>query len=233
MITKILMIEDEQGLVLTVGDRLKAEGYHFVARHTGNEGEMEARKNPYDLIILDIMLPGKDGFSICKSLRDSGVDTPILMLTARSQVEDRVTGLKIGADDYLCKPFDMNELLARIEALLRRSISSEISKKKVQNKVTPSLSIDLEKGIVIRQDKEVPLSAQEIKLLQYLYLHYGTIVSRKDLLNNVWGYEKNITTRTVDVHVARLRQKLGDIGDMSHYIHTIRGIGYKFSPPEA
>lgn len=228
---KILMIEDEPGLVLTVGDRLEAEGYQFSSRMNGIDGELEARKGKNNLIILDIMLPGKDGLSICKALRDAKVFTPVLMLTAKSQVDDRVAGLKIGADDYLCKPFDMKELLARIEALIRRTDTPVVSPDTESSPDHEIPVIDMERGYVAFRDRNYPLSAQEIKLLHYFYDHADRIISREELLHTVWGYDSNITTRTVDVHIARLRQKLEDVRDVPKYIHTIRGIGYKFTPP--
>ena len=232
MASKILMIEDENGLILTVGDRLTAEGYIFESCSDGLEGEKRASSREFDLIILDVMLPGKDGFAICKSLRSAGVNTPILMLTARSQVSDKVVGLKIGADDYLAKPFDMAELLARIEALIRRAEAAALAiDTKAINK--GELVIDLKRGFINIHGIEHTLSAQEIKLMDYFYRHVDTIISREELLNSVWGYDADITTRTIDVHVARLRQKMDDGKDIPKYIHTIRGIGYKFTPPGA
>jgi len=231
MPSRILMIEDEPGLILTVGDRLLSEGYEFDSCPDGILGEQKALDGQWSLILLDVMLPGKDGFAVCKSLRAAGNRTPILMLTARSELEDRVAGLKIGADDYLCKPFEMAELLARMEALLRRAEAAEqaIDTTKLAR---GDLVIDLKRGFIILKDTEYPLSAQEIKLLDYFYRHVDIIISREELLNSVWGYDSDITTRTIDVHVARLRQKMGDVHDIPKYIHTIRGIGYKFTPPE-
>ncbi len=229
---KILMIEDEAGIILTVGDRLSAEGYEFESCPDGVAGEAIARNGNHDLIILDVMLPGKDGFAICGSLRANGIVKPILMLTARGQVSDRVAGLKLGADDYLGKPFDMTELLARIEALLRRAEASANAYDTGAEKADGDLVIDLKRGYISLKGSESPLSAQEIKLLDYFYRHADAIVSREELLNTVWGYDSDITTRTIDVHVARLRQKLGDVKDVPKYIHTIRGIGYKFTPPK-
>jgi DNA-binding response OmpR family regulator len=224
------MIEDESGLVLTVGDRLLAEGWDFDSSGNGIEGEQKALTGKYNILLLDVMLPGKDGFAICKSLRNSGVTTPILMLTARSQISDKVSGLKLGADDYLCKPFDMAELLARMEALLRRAEAAASALDTI-GKSGEDLIIDLKKGLIVLKGNEASLSAQEIKLLDYFFRHPLTIISREELLNSVWGYDSEITTRTIDVHVARLRQKMGDVRDVSRYIHTVRGIGYKFTPP--
>lgn len=230
MQNRILMIEDEPGLVLTVGDRLQADGYVFESESDGTAGELKAKNGRYDLILLDVMLPGKDGFAICKSLRAQKIMTPILMLTARSQTSDKVTGLKLGADDYLGKPFEMIELEARIEALLRRADAAAHAIE-VKPAEKGDLVIDLKRGYITLKDTEYPLSAQEIKLLDYFYRHVDTIISREELLNSVWGYDSEITTRTIDVHVARLRQKMGDVKDIPKYIHTIRGIGYKFTPP--
>lgn len=230
MSTRILMIEDEEGLVMTVSDRLTAAGYEFASSRDGIEGEEMARQGVWDLILLDVMLPGKDGFAICKTLRGEKINTPILILTARSQTSDKVMGLKLGADDYLGKPFDMSELLARIEALLRRAdAAAHAIDTKGHGK--GDLVIDLKRGFIQFKENEFPLSAQEIKLMDYFYRHQGVIISREELLNTVWGYDSDITTRTIDVHVARLRQKMGDVKDAPKYIHTIRGIGYKFTPP--
>jgi len=230
MPAKILMIEDESGLVLTVGDRLVSEGYLFESSSDGIEGEAAASAGGWDLILLDVMLPRRDGFSICKSLREKSVNTPILMLTARTQVADKVSGLKLGADDYLGKPFDMAELLARIEALLRRAEAASQALD-TSEKIVGDLVIDLKRGFISCKGTETSLSAQEIKLMDYFYRHEDTIISREELLNSVWGYDADITTRTIDVHVARLRQKMGDVKDIPRYIHTIRGIGYKFTAP--
>lgn len=227
---KILMIEDEAGLVLTVGDRLVAEKYEFESCGDGIEGEKKIRSGKYDLVVLDVMLPGKDGFSICRAIRNDKINIPVLMLTARSQTSDKITGLKLGADDYLGKPFDMSELVARIEALLRRAEASARALD-TRNYSNGELEIDLKRGVITYKGNESTLSAQEIKLLDYFYRHVDTIISREELLNSVWGYDSDITTRTIDVHVARLRQKMGDVKDISRYIHTIRGIGYKFTPP--
>jgi DNA-binding response OmpR family regulator len=230
MATKILMIEDEEGLILTVGDRLKAEGYEFESCTDGIVGESKALNEKWDVILLDVMLPGKDGFSICKEIRAKGNNVPIMMLTARGQTSDKITGLKLGADDYLGKPFDMSELVARIEALRRRAEASAHALDTIGSKDN-DLVIDLKRGFIQYKETESPLSAQEIKLLDYFYRHVGVIISREELLNSVWGYDSDITTRTIDVHVARLRQKMGDVKDAPRYIHTIRGIGYKFTPP--
>ncbi len=230
MAGKVLMIEDESGLVMTVGDRLISEGYTFESSADGIEGESKALTGHYDIILLDVMLPGKDGFAVCKALRNARIQTPILMLTARTQTTDKVEGLTIGADDYVCKPFEMAELLARIEALIRRAEAAALAIDTTE-KNNGDLVIDLKRGFITYKGTECSLSAQEIKLLDYFYRHVDTIISREELLNSVWGYDSDITTRTIDVHVARLRQKMGDVKDIPKYIHTVRGIGYKFTPP--
>jgi len=230
---KLLLIEDEPGLVLTIVDRLTAEGYLVDSVTDGSAGLALARRKIHDLIILDIMLPGMDGLAICRELRSEGCNTPILMLTARTRTEDKITGLNLGADDYLAKPFDMGELSARIAALLRRCAATT---RTAGNRGTPTASgdlpvIDLRRGYILNGKEEHSLSAQEIKLLDYFYMHPDIIISREELLHSVWGYDTDITTRTIDVHIARIRQKMGDIQDSPRYIHTIRGIGYKFTPP--
>ncbi|MEI6876426.1 MAG: response regulator transcription factor [Spirochaetota bacterium] len=239
----ILLIEDEEGLVMTLGDRLRAAGYDFHAEHEGNSGYAKAVEGNYDLILLDVMLPGKNGYDICRDLRAAGVPTPILMLTARGLVFDRVLGLKLGADDYLCKPFEMSELTARVEALLRRPPlpypASETASLGSQGGDNPAnrgrveyggFAIDFTRGIVAREGRDTPRPAQEYKLIAWLTAHPGEIFSRERLLQAVWGYGSSVTTRTVDVHVAWLRQKLGDSGPAPRSIVTIRGLGYRFDP---
>jgi DNA-binding response OmpR family regulator len=238
---RVLLIEDEEGLVMTLGDRLKAEGYDFDSAADGLAGLAKGRGGGYDLILLDVMLPGKNGYDVCKELRAAGVATPILMLTARGLVFDRVLGLKLGADDYLTKPFEMSELSARIEALLRRpplaaegGTSVEAGAREIEDPARrgrvdyEAFSIDFTRGLVIREGAEIALSAQEYKLLAWLTAHPGQILSRERLLQAVWGYGSAVTTRTVDVHIAWLRQKLGDSGPAPRHIVTIRGLGYRF-----
>jgi DNA-binding response OmpR family regulator len=245
----ILLVEDEPGLILTISDRLTAEGYRCDTAKDGKTGFDMAKNHSYDLILLDVMLPEKSGYDICRDLRASGMSTPILMLTARSQIIDRVLGLKLGADDYLCKPFDMNELLARIEALLRRIPSAEPSLP--QGSSSPSgsnpvpgtstenrrgvetythFTVDFQKGTVESRGVVQNLSSQEYKLLAYLTRHPGEIITRDTLLDAVWGYGTETTTRTVDVHIAWLRKKIGDSEPAPYHIQTIRGLGYRFIP---
>ena len=223
---RILMVEDEPGLVLTLCDRLMSEGYEVDSREDGESGLEQALTQTYDLIMLDVMLPKKSGFDVCRKLRQSGVQTPVLMLTARNQVVDKVVGLQIGADDYLTKPFDMMELLARIEALLRRSVVKP--SEAVMAYQFGSVKVDFRKAEVLRDGAGVTLSAREYQLLKYLIEHRGETISRERLLSDVWGYDATPETRTVDVHMAWLRQKLEENPRYPQYLLTLRGLGYKF-----
>ncbi len=222
---KILIIEDETGLVTTLTDRLTSEGYDVLATGNGIDGISKARAG-CDAIILDVMLPGKNGFDVCRDLRAAGVTTPILMLTARGQVIDKVLGLKLGADDYLTKPFDATELLARLEALLRRSGSS-MELATGEQFVFGDVHVDFRKAEVRKSGKRVELSAQEFRLLRYMIAHRGAVLSRDELMQKVWSYDDSITTRTIDVHIGWLRQKLEDVPKRPKYILTVHGLGYK------
>jgi len=222
---RILLIEDEPGLVLTLSDRLAAEGFAVECCQDGQSGLERASAGAFDLILLDLMLPRRSGLDVCRELRREGVPTPILMLTARSQVIDKVVGLQIGADDYLTKPFDMMELLARIEALLRRV--PRTPGPAAQAFRFGSVTVNLKSGEVRRGDELQTLSAKEFQLLRYLIEHRGVIVSREELLREVWGYEALPSTRTVDVHMTWLRQKLEDNPKLPVHILTVRGLGYK------
>jgi two-component system alkaline phosphatase synthesis response regulator PhoP len=225
-VARLLLVEDEPGLVMTLTDRLAAEGYEVVSAVDGETGFRRASTENYDLVLLDGMLPGRDGFDVCRSLRQRNIMTPILMLTARGQVVDRVVGLKLGADDYLVKPFEMAELLARIEALLRRVPSSPIPAEIYQ---FGDVQVDFRKAEVSRGGQLLEVSAREFKLLKYFIEHRGATLTRDELLNEVWGYNAMPSTRTVDVHVAWLRQKLEGNPRRPEFIHTIHGMGYKFS----
>ena len=227
MNSRILLVEDEPGLVLTLSDRLRSEGYTVDALYEGSEVVERALRDRFGLIILDLMLPGKGGFEVCQELRQRGFTTPILMLTARTQMADKVKGLKIGADDYLTKPFEMAELLARIEALLRRGNRAG-SEGPDLYELGP-LRIDLRRSEVFRDGSPAMLSTKEFQLLRYLLEHRGTTLSREELLKDVWGYASAPSTRTVDVHVAWLRQKLEDDPKQPKYILTVHGQGYKFA----
>jgi len=221
----ILVIEDDEVIRMTLGDRLKSEGYAVDFAADGDEGVRKATRTGFDLIILDIMLPRKNGFDVCRDIRMAGSVVPILMLTARGQTIDKVVALKIGADDYLTKPFDAMELAARVEALLRRSRTPTAA----GNHKVGSVQIDLRGTTVSRDGKTVPLSAREFQLLRYLVEHRGATLSREVLLKEVWSYSADAFTRTVDVHVASLRQKLEDDPKHPRLILTVPGLGYKFA----
>jgi two-component system alkaline phosphatase synthesis response regulator PhoP len=193
----------------------------------GTEGFQKATHLPFDLIILDVMLPRKNGLDVCRDIRQAGLITPILMLTARGQTIDKVLGLKIGADDYVTKPFDMMELMARIEALLRRAPSRPPSQEDV-HQLGP-IRVDIRGTEVSRDGKIVTLSAREFQLLRYFIEHRGTTLSRDEILKEVWGYSAETFTRTVDVHVASLRQKLENDPKQPAIILTVPRLGYKFA----
>lgn len=223
---RLLLVEDEAGLRLTLSDRLSSEGYTVATACDGEAGLAEAVTGGYDLIVLDVMLPRINGLDVCREVRQRGVNTPILMLTARGQVVDKVVGLKLGADDYLTKPFETIELMARLEALLRRAPSSAEPGGDVYRFGT--VSVDFRKMEVVRAGSPVDLSAREFKLLRHFIAHRGATLSRDALLADVWGYDEMPLTRTVDVHVAGLRQKIEPNPRVPEHLLTIHGLGYKF-----
>jgi two-component system alkaline phosphatase synthesis response regulator PhoP len=224
----VLFVEDEQALQMTVGDRLRNEGYSVDYAANGDEGFEKATQLPFDLIILDVMLPKRSGFDVCKGIREAGLITPILMLTARGQTSDKVDGLKIGADDYVTKPFNMLELMARVEALMRRAPMRPPAQAQTGAVDFGSIHVDLPGTEATRDGKPVNLSAREFQLLRYLIEHRGVTLSREELLKQVWGYSADMYTRTVDVHVASLRQKLEEDPKQPKFILTVQGLGYKF-----
>jgi two-component system alkaline phosphatase synthesis response regulator PhoP len=221
----ILLIEDEPGLVLTLKDRLTREGYEVDSAQDGNVGLAAALRGQADLIILDLMLPGRSGLDICRDLRQKGIETPILMLTARGQTVDKVLGLKLGADDYMTKPFEMPELMARVEVLMRRNRNATGGAAFYN---FGNIEVDLRRASATRGGETVALSTREFELLRYFIEHRGAAISRDELLSNVWHYDAGTTTRTVDVHVAWLRQKLEDDPKRPQWIMTVHGLGYKF-----
>ncbi len=223
---KVLLVEDEAGLILTLTDRLQSEGFDVKTAADGETGLASALRENFDLIILDVMLPKKNGLDVCRDLRQKGINTPILMLTAKGETIDKVLGLKLGADDYLTKPFEVMELLARIEALLRRSPNT--SQNSPDSFRFGDVSIDFKRAEVRKNNQPIELSAIEFKLLHFLIENRGAVHSRDKLLDEVWGYDAMPTTRTVDVHVAWLRQKLEPNPKHPQFIQTIHGFGYKF-----
>lgn len=226
----ILIVEDEEELCMTLGDRLRNEGYAVEFAADGKAGVEKATQLSFDLIILDIMLPFRSGLDVCTEIRRAGLITPILLLTARSQTVDKVVGLKLGADDYVTKPFDTLELMARIEALLRRSPFKMESAPSGGPDLYRfgSIVLDIRRTLVTQGNKPVNLTAREFHLLRYFAEHRGVTLSRGELLKEVWGQHSGTLTRTVDVHVASLRQKLKSSPQDPEMIVTVSGIGYRF-----
>jgi two-component system, OmpR family, alkaline phosphatase synthesis response regulator PhoP len=223
---RVLLVEDEPGLVLTLTDRLRSEGYVVSSATDGPAGLAMAARDGYDVILLDVMLPGASGFDVCRDLRQQGITTPIIMLTARGQVVDKVLGLKIGADDYLTKPFDLLELLARIEVQVRRTAA--VAGKSAAEYRFGDITVNFRKAEVTRAGEPLDLSAREFLLLKYFIEHREATLTRDELLNEVWGYHSMPSTRTVDVHVAWLRGKIEPNSRHPQYVLTIHGMGYKF-----
>lgn len=223
---RILLVEDEPGLIITLTDRLESEGFNVASAKDGEVGLSKALTEQFDLIILDVMLPKKNGLDVCRDLRAKNVSTPVLMLTARGETIDKVLGLKLGADDYLTKPFEVLELMARIEALLRRSPNTKNNSAETFR--FGDVQINFRRAEVLKNNAPVELSAMEFKVLQYFIENRGKVVTRDELLDEVWGYDAMPATRTVDVHVAWLRQKLEENPRYPQFIQTVHGFGYKF-----
>jgi len=223
---KILLIEDEPELAATLQDRLQCEGYSVEVAPRGEAGLERATRDYFDLIILDIALPGKSSLEVCRELRQQLITVPVLMLSARDQTIDKILGLKIGADDYVTKPFDMLELLARIEAHLRRATIGTGRPGAIYQ--FGPIRVDFRRAEVFRHGSPVALSAREFQLLRYFIEHRGAALSRKELLKEVWGYAGAPSTRTVDVHVFTLRRKLESDPSHPQFVQTIMRFGYKF-----
>lgn len=223
---RILVVEDEIKMARAIKRGLENEGYAAEAVHTGDDAVFWGTEQQFDAIVLDVMLPGKDGFTVCRELRASGVQTPVLMLTARAGVDDRIGGLDAGADDYLVKPFAFGELLARLRALMRRGPaerSPEI--------VVGDIVVDPAAHTVTRAGTAIDLSQREFALLEYLARNAGQVVRRGDLLDHVWSPEYDGMSNVVDVYVGYLRKKL-EKPFRSQVIHAVRGVGYKMDPPQ-
>jgi two-component system, OmpR family, alkaline phosphatase synthesis response regulator PhoP len=223
---RLLLVEDEPGLVMTLTDRLVREGYSVDTSADGESGLERAAGEAFDLVLLDVMLPRLNGFDLLRELRRRGVETPVIMLTARGQVVDKVVGLKLGADDYVTKPFEMVELLARVEAKLRRA---PVQPHPAEGYQFDEVRVDFRRAEVTRSGAPLELSAREFQLLKYFIEHRGATLTREELLNEVWGYNAMPSTRTVDVHVAWLRQKIEPNPRHPQFILTIHGMGYKFA----
>jgi len=227
MKTKILIIEDDPHILLGLEEVLKSEGHETASCNRGDEAVAAVAKFQPALIVLDVMLPGASGYDICKLLRAKKNSTPVLMLTAKGQEIDKVVGLDLGADDYVTKPFGVRELLARIQALLRRSGKAVEKNYPEQNFKIGSATID-PKSFQIKRGKTVEeLTEKELKLLQFFYAHAGEVLSRDKLLNEIWGYNYYGTTRTLDQVIVQLRKKLGD--NEPRHLLTIHGVGYKLA----
>ncbi|MFC2092725.1 response regulator transcription factor [Bacteroidota bacterium] len=222
---RILIIEDDPAILTGLKDSLQEEHFEVLTEEDGEIGYQEAKKENIDLIILDLMLPSKNGIDICKDLRKDGINTPILMLTVKKEEMDKVLGLEIGADDYVTKPFSIRELIARIKALLRRKVEMN---KEIDEYSFGKISIDFKKQEALKNNKPIELSTSDFKILKYFIQREGEIITRDQLLDNVWGYENFPTTRTVDNHILALRKKIED--NPSHPVHllTIHKAGYKF-----
>jgi len=227
-VRKVLLVEDEPGICLTLGDRLASAGYEVVLRNDGVSGEASARGGNFDILLLDLNLPGRDGLSLCRNLRKDGFAAPILMLTARDGDSDIVAGLREGADDYLPKPFDPAVLLARMEALLRRPRTLVWGGRDPVIRFG-QFALDRERSELTREGRPVELNAREYRLLEYMALRPGKLLSRRELLDQVWGRGDGVRTRTVDMHVAKLRSRLGETEEPRH-IRTVYGRGYRFEP---
>jgi len=223
---KILIIEDEEDLVKGLKMNLADEGYEIDYSLNGNEGLKKALKIKPDLILLDIMLPGMDGLEVCKELRRNNTDVPILILTAKGEEIDKVVGLEMGADDYISKPFSIRELLARIKAHLRRENRTHHAVARAVQ--LGSVKIDFDHYKVIRDSNETDLTSLEVDVLRYLIGQQGRVVSRNDLLDKIWGYEKYPTTRTIDNHILKLRKKIENDPNHPEHILTVYGGGYRF-----
>jgi two-component system alkaline phosphatase synthesis response regulator PhoP len=225
-VKRVFLVEDEPGLVLTLTDRLTREGYHVEATADGASALERGASEAFDLVLLDIMLPNVNGLDVLREWRRRSVDVPVIMLTARGQVVDKVVGLKLGADDYVTKPFEMVELLARIEAKLRRGPAHSAHAAGHQ---FGDIHVDFRKAEVTKAGDALELSAREFQLLRYFVEHRGATLTREELLNEVWGYNSMPSTRTVDVHVAWLRQKIEPNSRHPQFILTVHGLGYKFA----
>ena len=222
--TRILVVEDEPGIALALEDDLTLEGYQVTVLQDGLAAVKRAREETFDAILLDVMLPGKDGFEVCRELRRSGIRTPILMLTARTQEAEKVLGLEVGADDYVTKPFGVRELRARIAALLRRSQAG--SAPPVVR--IGDAEIDFGRGEIRRGDEATPLTPLEFRLLQAFVRARGRILTRDQLITEAWGANTSISDRVVDNHIGSLRKKLEPDAAEPRYLRNVRGLGYRF-----
>jgi len=222
--TRILIVEDEPAIALGLEDDLKMEGYQVEVAGDGITGARRAREGAFDLVLLDVMLPGKDGFEVCRELRRAGLKTPILMLTAKAREAEKVMGLELGADDYVTKPFGTRELRARIKALLRRS-GGEADEECCR---FGEVEVDFARGELRLRGRPVELTPIEFKLLDSFIRARGRILSRDQLITAAWGHDTFASARIVDNHIANLRRKIGDDPAEPRYLRNVRGLGYRF-----
>jgi DNA-binding response OmpR family regulator len=222
---QILIVEDDPSIVLGLKDSLEEEHYQVLTASDGEAGYQKAKREPIDLIILDLMLPKKNGQDVCKQLRAEGINTPILMLTSKSDEMDKVLGLELGADDYMTKPFSIRELHARIKALLRRHGEA---RKDIDTFAFGNIAIDFKKQEASKKKESLKLSAKEFEILKYFILHEGEVITRDMLLDDVWGYESFPTTRTVDNYILTIRKKIEDNPSEPKHLLTVHTAGYKF-----
>jgi DNA-binding response OmpR family regulator len=223
---KVLIVEDDQAMAVALRDGFTYEGYAVHVARDGAAGLRMAEERSHDLVILDVMLPRMSGLDVCRQLRSAGNDTPIIMLTARGQEIDKVLGLKTGADDYVTKPFSFLELMARVEAVLRRTSKSNETVEQVS---FGDIEMNFKTFEASKGGSALELSPREFKMMKYFVEHRGEVVTRDQLLDHVWGYEGLPLTRTVDMHIAKLRQKIEDTPSDPHHVITVHRVGYKFT----
>ncbi|HMN48433.1 MAG TPA: response regulator transcription factor [Ignavibacteriaceae bacterium] len=223
---KILVVDDEQNMRTGLKDNFEFEGYDIETANDGEQGLKKILENSYNLIILDVMMPKKSGFDVCKEVRKAGITTPIILLTAKGEEIDKVVGLELGADDYITKPFSLRELLARVKAILRRGENLVMNEAAREVKIG-KLEVNFNGYKATSKNKDVQLSHKEFEILHHLWKHRNTTVSRDDLLTEIWGYDENPATRTVDNFILKLRQKVETDPNHPQIILTVHGIGYK------
>ena len=227
MSSHVLVIEDEPDIRKTIDYNLSKESFEVIQAASIEEGEKALASNKIDVIILDLMLPDGSGLTLCRDIKSesSTKNIPVIILTAKTEEVDRVVGFELGADDYVTKPFSVRELILRVKAILKRGVSTEIKTDNVQDSFG-ELTLNYDEHQAYINNEEISLTALEFKLLKHLINRKGRVQTRDQLLEDVWGYSSNVTTRTVDTHIKRLREKLGIVGE---HIQTIRGVGYRFS----
>ncbi|GIW73195.1 MAG: DNA-binding response regulator [Planctomycetota bacterium] len=225
----VLIVEDDPSIRLGLQKNLKFEGYDVLTAADGERGLQLAIDRPPDLIILDIMLPKISGFEICKTLKKNNINVPVIMLSAKDQEIDKIMGLDLGADDYVTKPFNVRELLARINAVLRRKRRYE-KERRAERFSFGAFTLDFKGQVLLRDGQAIETSVREFKLLKFLIENRGKVLERREILNKVWGYDYFGTARTIDNFITKLRQKIEDNPEKPRHIVTVRGVGYKFVP---